>query len=167
MSIKQVMRWGWSICLCCLIFLNFNIQSAKAEVNFHLPSVQPVNINLDFISDSTRYVGDGLNHFVKKDKHNSVIESLSDGFISGFGQVGGGIAGATVACYVANAAVLPVAPLFTAAVATYCPYIGGVAGSFGGTVVSKTAGKQATNLSENLFKALAPNKNHKLIPALF
>ena len=154
MSIKQVMRWGWSIFLCCLIFFNFNIQSAKAEINLHLPSVQSVNINTDFISDSARYVGNGLNHLVKKDKHPSAIESLSDGFVSGFGQVGGSIAGATAACYVADAAVLPIAPPVAAAVAAYCPYIGGVAGSFGGVVVSKTAEKQATLLSSNLFRLM-------------
>jgi len=161
------MRWGWSISLCCLIFLNFNVQSAKAEINFHSLSVQPVNINTDFISDSARYVGDGVNSFVKKDKHNPAIESFSDGFISGFGQVGGSIAGATAACYVANFAVLPIAPPVAAAIATYCPYIGGVAGSFSGVVVTETANKQATNLSENLVKALFVNKNHKLIPAWF
>lgn len=167
MSIKQVMRWGWSIFLCCLIFFNFNIQSAKAEINFHLPSVQPVNISTDFISDSVGDVRDGLDFLVESGIADSAIKSVSDGFVSGFGQVGGSIAGATAACYVTNVLVLPVAPPVAAALATYCPYIGGVAGSFGGTVVSKTAEKQATNLSGNFLKALAPNNSHKLIPAWF
>ena len=124
------MRWGWSICLCCLIFLNFNIQSAKAEINLHLPSVQPVDINPDFISDSARYVEDGLVYFVNNERGNEFIESFSDGFVSGVGKVGGSIAGATVACYVVNAAVVPIAPPVAASVAIYCPYIGGVAGKF-------------------------------------
>lgn len=185
MSITQVMRWGWSIFLCCLIFLNFNIQEAKAEINLHLPSVQPVNINTDFISDSVEDVKDGLDYLVKSGVAESAIESVSDGFISGFGQVGGSIAGATAACYATNVLVLPVAPPVAAAMATYCPYIGGVAGSFGGTIagktamehvahlprtianVGKTAGKHTARLSGNFLKVLTPNKNHKLIPALF
>lgn len=141
MSIKQVMRSFWSIFLCCAIFFNFNIQPVRAETDW--------------------------NYFVESGMAESAIQSVSDGFLSGFGNVAGGIAGATAACYVTNALVLPVAPSVAAALATYCPYIGGVAGSFGGTVVSKTAGKQATNLSRNFSKALVPNKNHQLIPALF
>jgi len=115
---------------------------------------------LNFIQEETE---NGLNYFVESGMADSAIKSVSDGFVSGFGQVGGGIAGATAACYVANTLVLPIAPPVAAALATYCPYIGGVAGSFGGTIASKKTGEQATNL----FKALAPNKNRQLVPAWF
>ncbi len=185
MSIKQITRWGWSFFLCCLIFLNFNIQSAKAEINLNLPSVQPININTDFISDSAEYGEDGLIYLVNNDKLNEAIESFSDGFISGVGQVRGSIAGATAACYIVNAAVVPIAPPVAASVAVYCPYIGGVAGSFSGTIasktvkkhaarlsgtiasVNKTAEKHAARLSGNFSKVLKLNNEHKLIPAFF
>ena len=157
------MRLLCSICLCCAIFFSFNIQPAKAEINFSLPSIQPIRINPDFISDPVRDVRDGLNYLVESGMAESTIQSISDGFVSGFGQVGGGIAGATAACYVTNALILPLAPPVAGALTTYCPCIGGVAGSFGGAVASKTAEKQATNI----FRTLAPKTNHQLIPALF
>jgi len=130
MSIKRLIRLFCSICLCCAIFFNVNIQSAKAET--------------------------GWNYFVESGMADSAIESLGNGFVSGFGNVSGGIAGATAACYITNAAILPVAPPVAGALATYCPYIGGVAGSFGGTIVSKTAKKGAINI----FRTLAPQAKH-------
>ena len=133
----------------------------------HGSTAQPVNIGTYSISNPVEDVRDSLDYFVESGMAESALKSLSDGFISGFGNVGGGIAGATAACYVTNVLVLRVAPPVAAAMATYCPYIGGVAGSFGGTIISKTTGKQASNLSRNFLKALTPNNNRKLIPALF
>jgi hypothetical protein len=154
MLIKQIMRFWLSICLCCLVFLNANILPAKAEVNFDLSKVQSVNTSFNFA-------------FVESGMAESAIKSLSDGFWSGLGNVAGGIAGATTACYLIDALIVPIAPPVAVVMTTYCPFVGGAAGSFGGVVGGQKTGEQATKISKSLLKSVTSNSNSKLAPALF
>ena len=143
MSIKQILRFCFTVCLCCLVFFNINIRTARAE---------SLNVDFDYVTAPFQ----DIYEYLAKIGSAELLDSTADGFFSGFGHVAGGIAGATAACYITNAVIVPIAPPVAGALVNACPFVGGAAGSLGGGVATKTVAKKAVKFVPT-----------KLIPALF